>query len=59
MNFLEALDQLKNPNDKFDLDMIAIRVVVLELLKRSETEVLTNEELMRQQINFEKKGKRK
>ena len=32
----EAIDNLSNPNDKYDLDLIAIRIVMLELLKRSE-----------------------
>ena len=51
MDFLEAVEAIKNPNDKYDIDMIAIRVVVLELLKRTETEVLANEPI--------KKGKKK
>lgn len=51
MEFLEAVEAVKNPNDKYNLDMIALRVVVLELIKRSEVEVLDNEPV--------KKGKKK
>ena len=55
MEFLEAVELVKKPNDKYDPDLIALRVLVLELLKRSEekpNEILTNDEPV-------KKGKRK
>jgi hypothetical protein len=32
MELKEALENLKNPNDKFDLDLIAIRTVLLDLV---------------------------
>ena len=50
MEYLEALESLKKPNDPYNLDMMALRTVILELVKRSETEVLVNEP---------KKGKKK
>lgn len=37
MDLQLAIDNLKNPNDKFDLDLIAIRVVVLHLLSKQES----------------------
>ena len=40
MELQEAIEGVKNPNDKYNLDMAAIRVVVLELLKRSEEKPL-------------------
>ena len=55
MEFLEAVEALKNPNDKFNLDLIAIRVVVLELLTRSEAARSVINDLP----SPEKKGKKK
>lgn len=34
MELREALENLKNPNDKYDLDLIAIRTVLLDLLSQ-------------------------
>lgn len=55
MNFLEAVEAVKNPNDKFNLDLIAIRVVILELLKRTEPKPVEVAEV----IEEPKKGKKK
>ena len=59
MDLQTALDNLKNPNDKFDLDLIAIRVILLELLKRTEAkpvEKASEEAPIPEEL---KKGKRK